>query len=60
VTPKWDDKTLVRLRKKSGIVTLEEAKQREITKAVKAVKGDKILAAALLGVGKTTLYRKLK
>ncbi|HTD22223.1 MAG TPA: helix-turn-helix domain-containing protein [Terriglobales bacterium] len=30
-----------------------------IDKAMRATKGDKLLVAALLGVGKTTIYRKI-
>jgi len=53
------EKFLVGLRKKLGIKTLQEVKQNALQKALKATKGDKALAAALLGIGKTTLYRSL-
>jgi transcriptional regulator of acetoin/glycerol metabolism len=38
---------------------MQEAKARAMTKAYAACKGDAILAAALLGIGKTSLYRFL-
>ncbi len=50
-------KQLLELRKRFGILTLKETKRRAIERAVKAAKGDKILAAALLDVGKNTVYR---
>jgi two-component system response regulator HydG len=39
---------------------LAELEREAIFEALAQVKGDKILAARLLGIGKTTLYRKLK
>ncbi len=53
------EKDLITLRKKLGIITLKEAKARAMTKAYEASKGDAILAAALLGIGKTSFYRFL-
>jgi transcriptional regulator of acetoin/glycerol metabolism len=50
---------LLGLRKKLGIKTIREVKQNALQKALAATKGDKALAAALLGIGKTTLYRSL-
>ena len=50
---------LLGLRKKLGIKTLREVKQNALQKALVATKGDKALAAALLGIGKTTLYRSI-
>jgi transcriptional regulator with PAS, ATPase and Fis domain len=41
-------------------MTLAEMEKRAILDAVKRAKGDKIAAADRLGIGKTTLYRKLK
>lgn len=43
-----------------GVVPLRELERRAILRAMKEVGGDKLLAARLLGIGKTTLYRKLK
>jgi two-component system response regulator HydG len=45
---------------KSGIVPIAELEKHTILNALTQVNGDKILAARLLGIGKTTLYRKLK
>jgi transcriptional regulator of acetoin/glycerol metabolism len=56
---KRPEKYLITLRKKLGIITMQEAKSRAMTKAYDACKGDAILAAALLGIGKTSLYRFL-
>jgi two-component system response regulator HydG len=39
---------------------LAEIEKRAILDAVDKAKGDKLLAADKLGIGKTTLYRKLK
>ena len=33
---------------------------RSILNTIRELKGDKLMAARLLGIGKTTLYRKLK
>jgi two-component system response regulator HydG len=43
-----------------GIVPLRELEKRAILGAIKELGGDKLLAARQLGIGKTTLYRKLK
>jgi two-component system response regulator HydG len=43
-----------------GIVPIAELEKHTILNALTQVNGDKILAARLLGIGKTTLYRKLK
>jgi DNA-binding NtrC family response regulator len=40
--------------------TLEEREKDAIMMALEHARGDKILAARMLGIGKTTLYRKLK
>jgi DNA-binding NtrC family response regulator len=42
------------------MASLAELEKEAILRAVKQVKGDKMLAAELLGIGKTTMYRKLK
>jgi DNA-binding NtrC family response regulator len=39
---------------------LAEMEREEILRAIRVLKGDKLLAAKVLGIGKTTLYRKLK
>ncbi len=43
-----------------GIRSLAVIEKEAIQHAMGVVKGDKLLAAKLLGIGKTTLYRKLK
>ena len=49
--PRHDPRTLA---------TLQELEQRAIRQALEATKGDRQRAARLLGIGKTTIYRKLK
>ncbi|MEX2262686.1 MAG: sigma-54 dependent transcriptional regulator [Bryobacteraceae bacterium] len=44
----------------SPIVPLEEVEKRAILNALEYTKGDRGMAAHLLGIGRTTLYRKLK
>jgi len=39
---------------------LAEVEKRAILNAIRYTKGDRTVAAALLGIGRTTLYRKLK
>ncbi len=51
---------LRKLRKELGITTIEEVKQNEITRVLVLVKGDKQLTADLLGIGKTSVYRRLQ
>ena len=48
---------------KSGsakIVPMSELEKQTILHTIMQLNGDKLLAARLLGIGKTTLYRKLK
>jgi len=42
------------------VVPLEELERRAILRALREAAGDKLMAARMLGIGKTTLYRKLK
>jgi len=42
------------------IVTMSELERQTILNAIAQLNGDKLQAARLLGIGKTTLYRKLK
>jgi DNA-binding NtrC family response regulator len=44
----------------NGIVPMAELEKQTILNALAQVNGDKMMAARLLGIGKTTLYRKLK
>src|SRR5580658_7810857 len=49
-----------RLPQNDELLPLEELERRAILRAVREAGGDKFAAARLLGIGKTTLYRKLK
>jgi DNA-binding NtrC family response regulator len=42
------------------VITLAAMERQAILSAIRALHGDKLLAARMLGIGKTTLYRKLK
>ena len=44
----------------SKIVPMAELERQSILNAIAELNGDKLQAARLLGIGKTTLYRKLK
>jgi DNA-binding NtrC family response regulator len=44
----------------SGIIPMHELERRAIQDALSRTKGDRTTAAHLLGIGRTTLYRKLK
>ena len=48
------------LRRVGRVVPIVEVERHAILNAVAEAKGDKLLAAHMLGIGKTTLYRKLK
>jgi len=43
-----------------GIVPLQELERRAIQHALQHTRGDRTIAAHMLGIGRTTLYRKLK
>jgi two-component system response regulator HydG len=43
-----------------AIVSIAEMERQAILATIRQLKGDKLMAAKLLGIGKTTLYRKLK
>ncbi len=49
-----------RILQNDDVVPLDELERRAILRALREVGGDKLAAARLLGIGKTTLYRKLK
>jgi two-component system response regulator HydG len=49
-----------RLPDKDELLPLEELERRAILRTLRETGGDKLAAARLLGIGKTTLYRKLK
>jgi two-component system response regulator HydG len=42
------------------VVSIAELEKNAILNTIRQLKGDKLMAARLLGIGKTTLYRKLK
>lgn len=44
----------------NGVLPIVELEKRAILGAIEQLNGDKLSAAKLLGIGKTTLYRKLK
>jgi DNA-binding NtrC family response regulator len=43
-----------------AIVSIADMEKQAILGTIRQLKGDKLMAAKLLGIGKTTLYRKLK
>jgi len=45
---------------KDEVVPMEELERRAILRTLRETGGDKLAAARMLGIGKTTLYRKLK
>jgi DNA-binding NtrC family response regulator len=49
-----------RLPEADELLPLDELERRAILRALRETSGDKLAAARLLGIGKTTLYRKLK
>lgn len=48
------------LSQKDEILPLEELERRAIIRTLRETNGDKVAASKILGIGKTTLYRKLK
>ncbi len=51
---------LTEVKTENRILRLDEVEKQAILGAIAALDGDKLMAARLLGIGKTTLYRKLK
>ena len=49
-----------RMPRNDEVLSLDELERRAIMRALRESAGDKLAAARLLGIGKTTLYRKLK
>jgi two-component system response regulator HydG len=43
-----------------AVVSIADMEKQAILETIHQLKGDKLMAARLLGIGKTTLYRKLK
>ncbi len=54
------DRRLEPGERRSGIVSIAAMEKDAILGTIRQLKGDKLMAAKLLGIGKTTLYRKLK
>jgi DNA-binding NtrC family response regulator len=52
--------TSERAPEKDEILPLEELERRAILRTLRETSNDKLAAARILGIGKTTLYRKLK
>jgi two-component system response regulator HydG len=52
--------TTERAPEKNELLPLEELERRAILRTLRETSGDKLSAARILGIGKTTLYRKLK
>jgi DNA-binding NtrC family response regulator len=52
--------TTERLPERNELVPLDELERRAILRTLRETAGDKLQAARILGIGKTTLYRKLK
>ena len=49
-----------RTPQKDELLPLDELERRAILRTLRETNGDKVAAARMLGIGKTTLYRKLK
>jgi len=58
--PNLQNPTTERAPEKDEILPLEEMERRAILRTLRETGGDKLSAARMLGIGKTTLYRKLK
>ena len=54
------DRTVASRAPDPPILPLNEVEKRAILQALEYTKGDRAVAASLLGIGRTTLYRKLK
>jgi DNA-binding NtrC family response regulator len=52
--------TSERVPERDELLPLEELERRAILRTLRQTTGDKLAAARILGIGKTTLYRKLK
>jgi DNA-binding NtrC family response regulator len=52
--------SMVEADSSAKIIPISEVERKTILSTITQLNGDKLLAARLLGIGKTTLYRKLK
>jgi len=50
----------VRLAPPSPVISLPETERKAISRALHATNGERAHAAKILGIGRTTLYRKMK
>jgi two-component system response regulator HydG len=55
-----NDTSLTRPEAGEGIISIAELEKQAILNTIRQLNGDKLMAARLLQIGKTTLYRKLK
>ncbi len=55
-----NDTSLTRIENGERIVSIAELEKQAILNTIRQLHGDKLMAAKLLQIGKTTLYRKLK
>ena len=58
--PELSDGERKRAHGRGKIIPMAELEKQTILSAITELNGDKLQAARLLGIGKTTLYRKLK
>jgi DNA-binding NtrC family response regulator len=58
--PAGEDPELLTSAEPLTVQSIADLEKRAILSTITQLKGDKVLAAHLLGIGKTTLYRKLK
>jgi two-component system response regulator HydG len=58
--PGMNDTALTQLENGETIVSIAELEKQAILNTIRQLHGDKLMAARLLQIGKTTLYRKLK
>lgn len=58
--PGGTDMSLTQFETGEGIVSIAELEKQAILNTIRQLNGDKLMAAKLLQIGKTTLYRKLK
>lgn len=49
-----------RIEPQPGVLPIAEVERRAILDALEYTRGDRVMASQLLGIGRTTLYRKLK
>ncbi len=54
------ERTVTKAATQSRIISMADLEKQTILGAIAQLAGDKLMAAKLLGIGKTTLYRKLK